>query len=766
MGVNYWDANPPVKKETPFGSKEGPRVDGLMMSGTSTNASTANSSEDVRLRIAGMDCAEEITLLKRELVPLVREVDRLQFDVLNRKLTVRRGSPHVSEAEVISAVANTGMTAEAWSEASAERGNGHDHASRRRTLLTVLCGVLGFGGLALHAWLVGSITEALGSEGMGLSAGVPLPAIALYVAGIIAGVWYVAPRAWTSAKRLTPDMNLLMFIAVCGAALIGEWFEAVTVSFLFSVSLLLESWSVGRARRAIAALMDLAPVRARVRNAQGNEVEVTPAEVAIGQVFYVRPAEKIPLDGKVEAGASAVNQAPITGESVPVGKEPGDEVFAGTINGDGALEVACTKTASDTTLARIIHLVEEAQSNRAPSEQWVEKFARYYTPAVMLFAVVMLVLPPLLFGSTWSDSLYRSLVLLVIACPCALVISTPVTIVAALTSAARNGVLIKGGIFMEAPAHLQAIAMDKTGTLTEGKPSVLEVIPLSDHNEEQLLIRAASLESQSDHPLARAILTAARERKLELMPLEHFQIIPGKGAQGLLKGKIFWAGSHRYLEERGQETPEVHQQLVETQAAGRSVVVVGNERHVCGFITLVDALRPTARDTLRELHGLGIEHIVMLTGDNEGTAQTIATEVGIDEVYAELLPEDKVRHVGELVDKYGHVAMIGDGVNDAPALGRASVGIAMGAAGSDAAIETADIALMADNLAKLPWLIKHSRKSRTIIRQNIGCSLLVKAVFVALTFGGFASLWAAIAADMGASLVVIANGLRLLRTQA
>jgi Cd2+/Zn2+-exporting ATPase len=504
-------------------------------------------------------------------------------------------------------------------------------------------------------------------------------------------------------------------------------------------------------------------VKARIRNEQGTDEEVSPEQVSVGQLFYVRPGEKIPLDGKVKSGASSVNQAPITGESVPVNKEQGADVFAGTINGDGLLEVECTKPASDTTLARIIHLVEEAQSNRAPSEQWVEKFARYYTPAVMVLALLVLIAPPLLFAADWSSSLYRALVLLVIACPCALVISTPVTIVAALTAAARNGVLVKGGVFMEAPAHLKAIALDKTGTLTEGKPSVNKIVPLNDHSLEELLIRAASLESQSDHPLARAIVAAATERKLGLMPVEQFQIIQGKGAQGMLNGKLYWLGSHRYLEERQQETAEVHEQLQTMQGAGNSVVVVGNDSHVCGFITLVDKVRPAAKTTLSELHQLGIQHVVMLTGDNEGTAQAIAKEVGIDEVHAELLPEDKVRRVGFLVEKYTNVAMIGDGVNDAPALGRASVGIAMGAAGSDAAIETADIALMADNLAKLPWLIEHSRRALRIIHQNITCSLVVKAVFVVLTMAGYASLWAAIMADMGASFIVIANGLRLLR---
>lgn len=728
------------------------------------NAKHGNADEDIRLRIAGMDCAEEVTILKRVLSPLVSDVSRLKFDVLNRKLIVLQGTPTVTSSEVIGAVKSTGMTADLWADQQSERETEHDHSSNTRAILTVLSGLLGFGGVLLHARLAGSLVEALGSEGMALNTTVPLPAILLYASGIIAGVWYVAPRAWRAAKNLAPDMNLLMFVAVCGAAVIGEWFEAVTVSFLFSLSLLLESWSVGRARRAIGALMDLTPVLARVRDEGDVEREVPPEQVAIGQLFVVRPGEKIPLDGNVQAGSSSVNQAPITGESVPVAKESGDQVYAGTINGDGALEVKCTKVASDTTLARIIHLVEEAQSNRAPSEQWVEKFARYYTPTVMVFAALVLILPPLLFNVAWSAAVYRALVLLVIACPCALVISTPVTIVAGLTSAARNGVLIKGGVFLEAPAHLNAIAMDKTGTLTEGKPSVKAIVPLNGHSEAELLIRAASLEAQTDHPLAKAIVAAAQERNLKLLPVAKFKIVQGKGAHGELDGKDYWVGSHRYLEERNQETSEVHSQLDQIQQSGKSVAVVGNDEHVCGFISLIDSLRPTAVDSLKRLHQLGIEHVVMLTGDNQGTAQTITAETGIDEFHAELLPEEKVNRIGELVEKYRHVAMIGDGVNDAPALARASVGIAMGAAGSDAAIETADIALMADNLAKVPWLIEHSRKALAVIRQNIACSLVVKAVFVVLTLGGWASLWAAIAADMGASLVVIANGLRLIRT--
>lgn len=720
------------------------------------------SKKPLAFKIHGMDCAEEVSVLKRELGPIVGE-ENLAFDILGGRLTVESAPSMVSSENVIEAVARTGMRASVWTEAAdqtTDEGLWHRHG---RIILTVTSGVFGLSGLLTHVSLAGGLATAFGSEGMGISDGVPLRAIVFYLVGIVAGVWYVLPKAWRALIRFRPDMNMLMTIAVIGAASIGEWFEAATVGFLFSVSLLLESWSVGRARRAIASLMDLTPPTARIRNATGDEEEVPPDAVEMGATFIVRPGEKIPLDGNITLGSSDVNQAPITGESVPVAKSVGSEVFAGTINGNGILVVECTKPASDTTLARIIQMVGEAQSRRAPSEKWVEKFASIYTPVVMALAAVIFFVPPLFFGGQWSDWLYRSLVLLVIGCPCALVISTPVSVVAAMAAAARNGVLIKGGIYIEAPAALKAIAMDKTGTLTEGEPRVIDIIPMSGHDETELLERVAALESHSNHPLARAIVAKAKEKGVSIPEAQAFEIIQGKGATGNIAGKSYWLGSHRYLEEREQETPQVHEQLMTMQRAGRTVIVVGNESHVCGFITLADALRSTASETLNQLHDAGIEHLVMLTGDNEGTAQAIAKEAGIDEVHAELLPEDKVDAVDSLIKKYSKVAMVGDGVNDAPALGRATLGIAMGAAGSDAAIETADIALMSDDLSKLPWLIHHSRRTLSIIRQNITFSLAVKGLFVVLTFAGYASLWAAIAADMGASLLVIFNGLRLLR---
>ncbi len=705
------------------------------------------------LRIHGMDCAEEVSLLKRELVPLLGSDERLGFDVLNGKLSVDLSQTDVTSAEVLAAIQRTGLSAEQRGDRSSEASDRSSKQQHQRAIFTAASGVMGLTGLVVESFWPTSVDAVS-----------PI-AIVCYLLGIFAGLYLVLPKAWRSVVTLRPDMNLLMSVAVLGAIGIGEWFEGATVAFLFSLSLLLESWSIGRARRAIASLMDLSPPIAHLRDESGEIQNVPPDDVPVGSVLIIRPGEKIPLDGRVIKGASGVDQAPITGESIPVEKDIGDEVFAGTINGDGLLEMESTKAADDTTLARIIEMVGDANSKRAPSEKWVERFAAIYTPLVMVLALLTFLIPPLALAGNWSDWLYRSLVLLVIACPCALVISTPVSVVAALAAAARNGVLIKGGVFIELPARLKAIAMDKTGTLTQGTPNVVDVVPMNGHDEAELLSRAAALEINSNHPLARAIVDEAKQRGIAILPVEHFETIQGKGATGSIDGKTYWLGSHRYLEQRGRETPEIHEQLKSVQDAGRTVVVIGNDTHVCGFIALADAIREESREAIEQLHAAGIEHLVMLTGDNEGTAKAIAKEAGIDEVNAELLPEDKVAAVETLVRKYEHVAMIGDGVNDAPALARASLGIAMGAAGSDAAIETADIALMSDDLSKLPWLIHHSRRTLSIIRQNIFFALGIKVVFVVLTLAGHASLWAAIAADMGASLLVIANGLRLLSNE-
>ena len=722
-----------------------------------------NRTERTALKINGMDCAEEVAILKREIGPLVGGDQFLTFDILNGVMTVLPGDQGGAVADIIAAVNRTGMRAEEWrAKADPAREKPSWWSRNGRLTLTLASGLLTAAAFALHYSQAGGLSGVLGSEGMGKAGEVPWQARIPYLLAILAGVYYVLPKAWFALRSVRPDMNLLMTIAVCGAVAIGEWFEAATVSFLFSLSLTLESWSIHRARRAVEKLLDLSPDVVRVVD-NGQTRETSPDQVLVGTAFQVRPGERIPLDGEVVRGVSDVNQAPITGESAPVGKEPGSAVFAGTVNGEGMLEIRSTKASADTTLAQIIRLVGEAQEKRAASEQWVDRFARYYTPAVLAVAIAVLLIPPIILKQPFMDWMYRALVLLVIACPCALVISTPVSVVAALAAAARNGVLVKGGTYMEAPASLKAVAMDKTGTLTEGRPSVVQVVGMNGHTEAELVERAAAMESHSDHPLARAILEYAKARGISFTPAEDFRVLLGKGATARFDGRQFWLGSHRFLEERGQETPEVHEQLEALAKTGRSVVVVGNETHVCGFLALADRIRPQSRGSVDAMRKAGVEHVVMLTGDNQATAEAISKEAGVTEVRAELLPEDKVRAVEELVQKYGSVAMIGDGINDAPAMGRATIGIAMGAAGSDTAIEAADVALMSDDLSKLSWLIQHSRRMMVIIRTNIVLSLAVKAVFVVLTFLGHASLWAAIAADMGVSLLVIFNALRLLR---
>ena len=716
-------------------------------------------------KVSGLDCAEEVAILKREIGPLVGGDDKLAFDVLNGRMTVLDDATAADADAIRRAVARTGMTAEEW-RPGREASSTEERHRRQQMVFTGLSGLGVFAGLGIHLWHAGGFAEALSLFGGHGGQGMPLAEVLAFAFAIGFGARFVVPKAWFAAKSLRPDINLLMVIAVAGAIALDDWFEAATVAFLFALSLTLESWSVGRARRAISALLDLAPPTARIRADDGTERDVPAGEVAVGSVFIVKPGERLPLDGRILAGSSSVNQAPITGESVPVEKDVDADVFAGTINGDGVLEVMSTKVAGDTTLARIIRMVEDAHSKRSRAEQWVERFARVYTPAIIVLAILVAVVPPLAFGAVWADWFYRALVLLVIACPCALVISTPVSIVAALAASARNGVLVKGGVFIELPARLKALAFDKTGTITQGDPVVVAVLPLNDHTEDELLERAAALEAHSGHPLARAIMRRAAEKGIDPAPATQVQVEKGKGLTGVFNGEPYWLGSFRYLVERGHESAQVRNEIEALERDGKTVVAIGNARHVCGLVAIADTVRPDAAAALDALRASGVAHLVMLTGDNRITADAIAREVRIGDVRAELLPEDKVAAVEALVERHGVVAMVGDGVNDAPAMARASFGVAMGAAGSDAAIETADIALMTDDLSKLPWLVRHSKHTLAVIRQNIGFSLAIKAVFVVLTFSGFATLWGAIAADVGASLLVVANALRLLRPSA
>lgn len=720
-------------------------------------------SEKMQFKIAGMDCAEEVSMLKKELVPILGSESLLSFDVMNEILSVSQGSAPVTPEEIQTAVARTGMQAIVWREGVRPVPSEGLLQRWGRTWLAGVSALCTIAGFVTHAVEVGGVRQALGSEGMGLASSTPLASKLLYGLGIVAGAWFVLPRAFLAIRRLQPDMNLLMVISVVGAAWIGDWLEASTVACLFSISLLLEKWSVGHTRRAVETLLDLTPPLARLLQPNGQQQEVPPEQVSVGSILLVKPGERFALDGRVRQGSSFVNQAPMTGESLPVAKMPGDLVFAGTINGDGALEMQTTKTAGATTLAHLIRMVSEAQSRRSQSEQWVERFAQTYTPVVLSLAVAIFLIPPLFLGGEWYDWFYRSLVLLVIACPCALVISTPVSIVAGIAAAARQGVLIKGGAYLELPGRLKAIAFDKTGTLTQGTLRVVDVVPLPGHSTEQLLELAASMEARSEHPIGKAISEHARRQKANLKPVLNFQIVPGKGATAEFEGEHYWLGSRRYLEERGQATEELRSSLDKLSLQGVTVVTVGTSERLVGYLALADTVRTNARETIEELHHLGISSIVMLTGDNSSTARTIAESTGVDEIQSDLLPADKVTAIETLVSKHQTVAMVGDGVNDAPAMARASLGIAMGAAGSDTALETADIALMSDDLSRLPWLIRHSRRTMGIIQANIVFALAIKSLFVVLTLFGFASLWVAIAADMGASLLVIFNGLRLLK---
>lgn len=718
-------------------------------------------------RITGMDCAEEVKAL-RGTVGKLPGVGNLDFNLIDGTMTVQGDVGTIDDEVVRAAVRRAGLAAVALGERCSPVGCAVEEGWWRRRGRAVMCGSSGallLTGLLTHAALHGNLLHALVGGEVTAHHEFPLPAILLYAAAVVTGGWFVAPKAWLALRHGRADMNLLMTIAVVGALAIGQWFEAGTVAFLFAFSLLLESWSVGRARRAIRALMNLTPPTARYRCPHDGDILEKPvAEVPPGATVLVRPGERIALDGMVTKGRTAVNQAPITGESIPVAKGEGDEVFAGTINEDGAIEFRATKPAADTTLARIVRMVEQAQSRRAPVEQWVERFARYYTPAMIAVAALVAVVPPL-FGGSWGRWFYEALVMLVIACPCALVISTPVSIVAALAAAARAGVLIKGGAFLEAAARVRVFALDKTGTLTKGQPDVQEVLPLNGHTQADLLARAAALEAHSEHPLAAAVLRKARAEGVEPLLAEDFRALKGRGAEATIAGRRFWLGSHRLLHEKGVEESATHGHAQRMEDAGHSVIAVGSDRHVCGLISVADSVRPKAADLVRELRAAGVRHVAMLTGDNQGTADAVGRAVGVDEVRAELLPEDKMNAVQELERRHGPVAMVGDGVNDAPALATATLGIAMAAAGTDAAVETADIALMSDDLARLPWLVRHARRSLRIIRQNIVFALSVKAAFMVLALLQLATLWLAIAADMGASLLVILNALRLLRVE-
>jgi Cd2+/Zn2+-exporting ATPase len=691
-------------------------------------------------KVEGMDCHEEVAILEHRLTRLAG-LEAFDADVIGQRLRIKYDAAKLSAGSIAEAVAQTGMRA--WLEHEEPAPVPASAATRQQLLL--LSGVSFAAGLA---WLYVGAPGTL----------VWIP-FALSVA--LGGV-FTARRALISLRSGVLDINVLMLVAVIGAIALGEWSEAASVVFLFALAQLLESRAMDRARGAIRALMDLAPVEAIVRRGV-RDVRIPVDDVIVGDTIVVRPGEKVPLDGRVVEGESHVNQAPVTGESLPVEKRAGDEVFAGTINGRGALDVLVTRLRRDSTLARIIHLVERAQAQRAPSQAFVDRFARVYTPVVLALAVLIALAPPLLAGGSWSTWFYRSLVLLVISCPCALVISTPVSIVSALAAGARKGVLIKGGVHLETMASIRCVAFDKTGTLTRGRLHVVDVLPAAGVEPFEVLRFAAALEIRSEHPIGQAIVAHAASMGVRPVAVEGFQALPGRGAEGRLGPHRVLVGSHRLFEERGLCSTELETALDGLAARGASAVMVAAGGMAVGVIGVADEPREMARDSIDLLRRQGIRHVVLLTGDQEAAARALAESLDLDAYRAGLLPEDKVTAVQELRARYGALAMVGDGVNDAPALAAADVGIAMGVAGTDAALETADVALMADELSKIPYALRLSRATARNIHANIAFSIVLKAAFLILAVTGTATLWMAVTADMGASLIVIANALRLLR---
>ncbi|MCM3169545.1 MULTISPECIES: heavy metal translocating P-type ATPase [Peribacillus] len=588
-----------------------------------------------------------------------------------------------------------------------------------------------------------------------------LPTIG-YAASILIGGYSLFITGLKNLSRFKFDMNTLMTIAVIGAAVIGEWGEGATVVILFAISEALERYSMDKARQSIESLMDIAPKEALIR--RGNEEMMIHVEdIQVDDIMIVKPGQKLAMDGLVVKGTSTLNQAAITGESVPVTKTIDDEVFAGTLNEEGLLEVKVTKRIEDTTISKIIHLVEEAQAERAPSQAFVDKFAKYYTPAIVILAFLIAVVPPL-FGGDWSEWIYQGLAVLVVGCPCALVVSTPVAVVTAIGNAAKNGVLIKGGIHLEESGALKAIAFDKTGTLTKGIPAVTDIVTYGG-NENELLTVTAAIEKGSQHPLASAIMRKAEDKGLNFngVSVEEFQSITGKGVKAKVNNEMYYVGSPNLFKELHQTIEStIKEKITGMQTEGKTVMVLGTEKEILSLIAVADEMRESSKEVISKLNRMGIE-TVMLTGDNQRTAAAIGKQVGVSDIKADLLPEDKLNFIKELRSKHQSVAMVGDGVNDAPALAASSVGVAMGGAGTDTALETADIALMSDDLSKLPYTIKLSRKALTIIKQNITFSLAIKLLALLLVMPGWLTLWIAIFADMGATLIVTLNSLRLIR---
>lgn len=591
----------------------------------------------------------------------------------------------------------------------------------------------------------------------------------LMIGSIVTGGFSLFKVGFKHLFELHFDMKTLMTIAVIGAALIGEWAEAAVVVILFAISEALERFSMERARNSIRSLMEISPKEALIRR-NGQEAMISVDEIEIGDIMIVKPGEKIAMDGIVIKGQSSVNQAAITGESIPVFKQENDEVFAGTLNEEGLLEVKVTKYVEDTTISKIIHLIEEAQGERAPAQAFVDQFAKYYTPIIMVIAFLVAIVPPLFFSASWEKWVYLGLAVLVVGCPCALVISTPISIVSAIGNAAKKGVLVKGGVYLEELGLVNAIAFDKTGTLTKGEPVVTDFIIFNEEKEKsELLSKVAALESRSQHPLARSIVNLADNNNIyyQEISVDDFTSFTGKGIKGTIHNTTYYIGNVSLFKELNlfDYESDFSKEVIKFQNEGKTVMIFGTDKEILGLITVADEIRETSETVVKRLKELGIAETVLLTGDHHKTADAIGSAVGVTSIQSELMPEDKVNFMKKLLNKYGKVAMVGDGVNDAPALATSTVGIAMGDAGTDSAIETADIVLMGDDLNKLPFAVKLSRKTLNIIKANITFSIAIKIFALLLVIPGWLTLWLAILSDVGATILVALNGLRLIRVK-
>ena len=751
----------------------------------------ANNSEQgrklsVRLAVPEMDCPSCAQKVDKSL----QRVDGVVGTTLQPTTgtaTVTYDPDRTAESDVVAAIEGAGYEVVGSDSDSNEELSGVDIAppseiwTSSRAIKTWIGAGFVVLGLLFEFVLVGQNPDVATvlSNSLTLSDG-------LFVVAIAISGYPVVRSGYYSARNVSLDIDLLMGTAIVAATGIGYFIEGATLAVLFSLAELLEEYAMDRARSSLRELMELSPDAATVRR-DGDEVTVPAEDVTVGETVVVRPGEKIPLDGTVVEGESAVDESPITGESVPVDKFDGAEVYAGSVNEEGYLEVEVTSTAGDSTLSRIIEMVQGAQENKTDQEQFVDRFSGYYTPVVVVLAILTAAIPPLALGWPWETWFVRGLTLLVIACPCAFVISTPVSVVSGITSAAKNGVLIKGGNHLETMGAVEAIALDKTGTLTKGELTVTEIVPLGDHTETDVLRYGGGLEQRSEHPIAEAILARTDEANVTDLPTpSNFGSLTGRGVRAEIDGKTYYAGKPALFEELGfdlsqprgvtdggpiskgvsrsesAEREAFAANVAELQHEGRTVVLVGTEAELVGGIAIADEVRPASQRAVERLHERGVDHIVMLTGDNNGTAEAIAEQVGVDEYRAELLPDEKVGAIEALQAAYGDVAMVGDGINDAPALATADVGIAMGAAGTDTALETADIALMGDDIGKLPYLYRLSRTANEVIRQNIWVSLGVKALLaVGVPLGYVSVALAVVAGDMGMSLGVTGNAMRL-----